>query len=82
MRQIKKDNNARYTQDSEEINTLKQLFRIMRTIGITGPAGFIGRHITRKFLETGNKIKASVTNISTSEKYEHLFEQNGDNLLL
>ncbi|MCB7479877.1 NAD-dependent epimerase/dehydratase family protein [Christiangramia sediminis] len=53
----------------------------MKTIGITGGAGFIGSYITRKFLETENKVKASVTNISTSEKYEHLFELgNEDNL--
>lgn len=53
----------------------------MKTIGITGGAGFIGSHITKKFLEEGYKVKASVTNISKSNKYEHLFELGNEDRL-
>lgn len=53
----------------------------MKSIGITGGAGFIGSYITKKFLDEGHKVKVSVTNISRSDKYEHLFELgNEDNL--
>lgn len=46
----------------------------MKTVGITGGAGFIGSYITKKFLDEGYKVKVSVTDISKSDKYEHLFE--------
>ncbi|GAA4321564.1 aldehyde reductase [Pontixanthobacter gangjinensis] len=46
----------------------------MKHVGITGGAGFIGSYITKKFLESGHSVKVSVTNISKSHKYEHLFE--------
>ena len=46
----------------------------MKTVGITGGAGFIGSYITRKFLNADYKVKVSVTNISSNEKYEHLFD--------
>lgn len=53
----------------------------MKKVGITGGAGFIGSYITRRFLNAEFKVKASVTNISNSDKYEHLFELgNEDNL--
>ncbi len=53
----------------------------MKTAGITGGAGFIGSYITRKFLDEGYKVRVSVTNISKSHKYEHLFDLgNEDNL--
>lgn len=53
----------------------------MKTVGITGGAGFIGSYITRRFLNADYKVKVSVTSISSSEKYEHLFELgNEDNL--
>lgn len=53
----------------------------MKNVGIIGGAGFIGSYITRKFLDARYKVKVSVTNISKSNKYEHLFELgNKDNL--
>ena len=53
----------------------------MEYVGITGGAGFIGSHITKKFLDAGFKVKVSVTNISKSDRYEHLFKLgNEDNL--
>ena len=53
----------------------------MKNVGITGGAGFIGSYITKKFLDEGYKVRVSVTNISKSHKYEHLFDLgNEDNL--
>ncbi|MGA8853721.1 MAG: NAD-dependent epimerase/dehydratase family protein [Christiangramia sp.] len=53
----------------------------MKKVGITGGSGFIGSYITKKFLNEGNKVKVGVTNISQSNKYEHLFNLgNEDNL--
>ena len=53
----------------------------MKNVGITGGAGFIGSYITKKFLDEGYKVRVSVTNLSKSHKYEHLFELgNEDNL--
>jgi|TARA_R100000479_G_scaffold33554_3_gene14162 hypothetical protein len=53
----------------------------MKTAGIIGGSGFIGSHITKKFLEKGFNVKVSVTDIKKSEKYEHLFNlKNSDNL--
>lgn len=53
----------------------------MKTVGIIGGSGFIGSHITKKFLEEGYNVKASVTDIKKSEKYKHLFNlENSDNL--
>ena len=53
----------------------------MKSVGITGGAGFIGSYITKKFLDEGYKVRVSVTNISKSHKYEHLFDLgNEDNL--
>ena len=53
----------------------------MKTVGITGGAGFIGSYITKKFLDEGCKVKVTVTNISKSHKYEHLFNLGNDNNL-
>ncbi len=53
----------------------------MKSIGITGGAGFIGSYITKKFLDEGHKVKVSVTNISRSDKYEHLFELGNEDKL-
>lgn len=53
----------------------------MKSIGITGGAGFIGSYITKKFLDEGHKVKVSVTNISRSDKYEHLFELGNEDRL-
>ncbi|MEM6632308.1 MAG: NAD-dependent epimerase/dehydratase family protein [Bacteroidota bacterium] len=44
----------------------------MKLVGIIGGAGFIGSHITKKFLENGFNVRVSATDISKSEKYEHL----------
>ncbi|WP_339699764.1 NAD-dependent epimerase/dehydratase family protein [uncultured Marixanthomonas sp.] len=53
----------------------------MKTVGIIGGSGFIGSHITKKFLQKGFNVKVSVTDIKKSEKYEHLFNLgNSDNL--
>ncbi len=53
----------------------------MKHIGITGGAGFIGSHITKRFLDEGHKVKVSVTNISKSNKYEHLFDLGNEDRL-
>lgn len=53
----------------------------MKTVGIIGGSGFIGSYITKKFLEEGYHVKATVTAIRKSEKYKHLFKlKNADNL--
>jgi dihydroflavonol-4-reductase len=44
----------------------------MKTVGIVGGSGFIGSYVTRKFLREGYKVRVSATDISKSEKYEHL----------
>lgn len=48
----------------------------MKKVGIIGGSGFIGSHITQRFLEKGFEVKVSATNISKQEKYEHLMELN------
>lgn len=53
----------------------------MKTVGIIGGSGFIGSHTTKKFLEEGFKVKVSATDISKTEKYNHLKElHNSENL--
>lgn len=53
----------------------------MKTVGIIGSSGFIGSHTTKKFLDKGFKVKASVTDISKTEKYHHLKSlNNAENL--
>ncbi len=44
----------------------------MKKIGIIGGAGFIGSYNTKKFLESGYKVKVSTTDLSKKEKYGHL----------
>jgi nucleoside-diphosphate-sugar epimerase len=44
----------------------------MKTVGIIGGSGFIGSHITKKFLAENYKVRVSSTDISKPEKYNHL----------
>lgn len=44
----------------------------MKKVGIIGGAGFIGSHITQKFLAEGFKVRVSATDITNKEKYQHL----------
>ena len=48
----------------------------MQTVGIIGASGFIGSHITKKFLENHYQVKASVTDIDKKGKYQHLIDLN------
>lgn len=53
----------------------------MQIIGIIGGAGFIGSHITKKFLAEGYTVKVSATDLSRQDKYEHLHRLvNAENL--
>lgn len=53
----------------------------MKTVGIIGGSGFIGSHTTKKFLEKGFKVRVSATDISKTEKYDHLKAlSNAENL--
>lgn len=53
----------------------------MKTVGIIGGSGFIGSHITKKYLQEGFKVKVSATDISKTEKYQHLKNlPNAENL--
>lgn len=55
----------------------------MKTVGIIGGSGFIGSHVTKRFLEEGYRVKVSATDISRQEKYTHLKNlSNADNLSL
>jgi len=45
----------------------------MKKAGIIGGSGFIGSHLTKTFLENNYKVKASVTDLSKKEKYQHLY---------
>ncbi len=44
----------------------------MQTVGIIGGSGYIGSYNTQKFLAEGYRVKASVTDLSKTDKYEHL----------
>lgn len=44
----------------------------MKTIGIIGGAGFIGSHVTRKFLSEGHRVRVSASDIANAAKYAHL----------
>ena len=44
----------------------------MKKVGIIGGSGFIGSYNTKKFLQAGYNVKVSSTDVSKSEKYEHL----------
>ncbi len=46
----------------------------MQTVGIIGGSGFIGSHVTKKFLTEGFKVKVSSTDIGNKSKYEHLLD--------
>ncbi len=46
----------------------------MKTVGIIGGSGFIGSHITKKFLEENFKVKVSSTDVSNQSKYGHLLD--------
>lgn len=53
----------------------------MKTVGIIGGSGFIGSYTTKKFLQEGFKVRVSATDISKSEKYNHLKNlPNAENL--
>jgi nucleoside-diphosphate-sugar epimerase len=55
----------------------------MRCAGIIGASGFIGSHVTKRFLTDGFKVRASTTDISDKAKHGHLsFLENSDNLEL
>lgn len=49
----------------------------MKTIGIIGGAGFIGSHITRKFLSEGYRVRVSASDIGNAAKYAHLHDLPG-----
>ncbi len=44
----------------------------MKKVGIIGGSGFIGSHVTKRFLEENYKVKVSATDITKEEKYRHL----------
>ncbi|WP_372753238.1 NAD-dependent epimerase/dehydratase family protein [Mariniflexile sp.] len=48
----------------------------MKKAGIIGGSGFIGSYITKQFLDHGFQVKASTTDITNKEKYEHLMVFN------
>lgn len=53
----------------------------MKTAGIIGGAGFIGSHITKRFLEAGFRVRVSSTDVSNRDKYAHLLDlENAGNL--
>lgn len=55
----------------------------MQTIGIIGGAGFIGSHVTKKFLEENYQVKVSSTDLSNTGKYAHLQAlENAENLTI
>ncbi|CAN5445353.1 NAD-dependent epimerase/dehydratase family protein [soil metagenome] len=46
----------------------------MKKVGIIGGSGFIGSHVTKKFLAENFKVKVSSTDIDNKSKYEHLLK--------
>lgn len=53
----------------------------MKKVGIIGGSGFIGSHVTKKFLSEGFSVKVSSTDITNKSKYEHLLNlENAQNL--
>ncbi len=44
----------------------------MKTIGIIGGAGYIGSHITKKFLAEGHRVRVGTTDLAKADKYQHL----------
>jgi dihydroflavonol-4-reductase len=49
----------------------------MKKVGIIGGSGFIGSHITKRFLSESFHVKVSSTDISNKAKYGHLLELEG-----
>jgi nucleoside-diphosphate-sugar epimerase len=53
----------------------------MKTVGIIGGSGYIGSHITKKFLEEGHRVRVGTTDLTKTEKYQHLMRlPNADRL--
>lgn len=53
----------------------------MKTVGIIGGSGYIGSHVTKKFLEEGYNVKVSSTDIENKKKYQHLLSfSNSENV--
>ena len=48
----------------------------MKKVGIIGGAGFIGRDITKAFLDLGLEVKVSATDSTRKDKYRHLMVLN------
>lgn len=46
----------------------------MKLVGIIGGSGFIGSHVTKRFLKENFKVRVSTTDISNKNKYEHLLQ--------
>lgn len=45
---------------------------LVKTAGIIGGAGFIGSHVTRKFLAEGYRVRVSASDPANTAKYAHL----------
>ena len=43
-----------------------------RTVGVIGGAGFIGSHVTKKFLDEGYRVRVSASDSANTAKYAHL----------
>ncbi len=55
----------------------------MKKAGIIGASGFIGSHITKVFLDHQFEVKASTTDISKEQRYQHLMKlEHADNLVV
>lgn len=55
----------------------------MRIAGIIGASGFIGSHVTQRFLSEGFRVRGSTTNLADDTKYAHLRSlENSDKLEL
>lgn len=53
----------------------------MKTVGIIGGSGFIGSHITKRFLAENFQVKVSSADVSNKDKYAHLIElDNAENV--
>lgn len=46
----------------------------MKKTGIIGGAGFIGSHVTKKFLAEGHDVRVSVRDLAKKENYAHLHD--------